>query len=147
MRDLKHLIYFENLLDNADNELVEKEKAEGGLAIGYTCFHIPEVLLNVETGGPINFAKGVWRYRWVGQSYLPVLHWFDRGLQGMRGEALKASAWHYRAMVASTIRQFQAMFAADSKINGGKINDAHEHNIAINETVWGGIFYPWDTAM
>ena len=48
MRDLKHLIYFEGLLDNADNELVEKAKAEGGLAIGYTCFHIPEVLLNVD---------------------------------------------------------------------------------------------------
>ncbi|MBQ6116049.1 MAG: 2-hydroxyacyl-CoA dehydratase [Oscillospiraceae bacterium] len=47
MRDLKHLIYFENLLDNADNELVEQAKAEGKLAIGYTCFHIPEVLLNV----------------------------------------------------------------------------------------------------
>ena len=47
MRDLKHLIFFENLLDNADNELVEKAKAAGGLAIGYTCFHIPEVLLNV----------------------------------------------------------------------------------------------------
>ena len=47
MRDLKHLIYFENLLENADNELVEKAKAGGKLAIGYTCFHIPEVLLNV----------------------------------------------------------------------------------------------------
>ena len=47
LRDLKHLIYFENLLDNADNELVEQAKAEGQLAIGYTCFHIPEVLLNV----------------------------------------------------------------------------------------------------
>ena len=47
MRDLKHLIYFENLLDNADNELVEKAKQDGGLAIGYTCFHIPEVLLNL----------------------------------------------------------------------------------------------------
>lgn len=47
MKDLKHLIYFESLLENADNELVEKQKAEGGLAIGYTCFHIPEVLLNV----------------------------------------------------------------------------------------------------
>ena len=34
MRDLKHLIYFENLLDNADNELVEQAKAEGKLAIG-----------------------------------------------------------------------------------------------------------------
>ena len=48
MRDLKHLIYFENLLDNADNELVEKAKSEGKLAIGYTCYHIPEVLLNVD---------------------------------------------------------------------------------------------------
>ncbi len=47
MRDLKHLIYFENLLENADNELVEKAKADGKLAIGYTCFHIPEVLLNM----------------------------------------------------------------------------------------------------
>ncbi|MBR5640921.1 MAG: 2-hydroxyacyl-CoA dehydratase [Firmicutes bacterium] len=48
MKDLKHLIYFEDLLENADNELVEKAKAEGGLAIGYTCYHIPEVLLNVD---------------------------------------------------------------------------------------------------
>ena len=48
MKDLKHLIYFENLLDNADNELVEQAKADGGLAIGYTCYHIPEVLLNVD---------------------------------------------------------------------------------------------------
>ncbi|MBQ1620125.1 MAG: 2-hydroxyacyl-CoA dehydratase, partial [Oscillospiraceae bacterium] len=48
MRDLKHLIFFENLLDNADNELVEQAKADGGLAIGYTCFHIPEVILNVD---------------------------------------------------------------------------------------------------
>ncbi len=48
MRDLKHMIFFENLLENADNELVEKAKADGKLAIGYTCFHIPEVLLNVD---------------------------------------------------------------------------------------------------
>lgn len=48
MKDLKHLIYFENLLENPDNELVEQAKADGGLAIGYTCFHIPEVLLNVD---------------------------------------------------------------------------------------------------
>ena len=47
MKDLKHLIYFERLLENADNELVEKAKAEGGICLGYTCFHIPEVLLNV----------------------------------------------------------------------------------------------------
>ena len=48
MKDLKHLIYFERLLENADNELVEKTKADGGVCLGYTCFHIPEVLLNVD---------------------------------------------------------------------------------------------------
>ena len=48
MKDLKHLIYFERLLENADNELVEKAKADGDVCLGYTCFHIPEVLLNVD---------------------------------------------------------------------------------------------------
>ena len=48
MKDLKHLIYFENLLENADNELVRQAQADGGLAIGYTCFHIPEVILNCD---------------------------------------------------------------------------------------------------
>ncbi len=47
MKDLKHLIYFESLLENADNELIEKAKAEGQICLGYTCFHIPEVILNV----------------------------------------------------------------------------------------------------
>ena len=36
MRDLKHLIYFENLLENADNELVKQAQADGKLAVGYT---------------------------------------------------------------------------------------------------------------
>ena len=48
MKDLKHLIYFENLLQSADNELVQQAQKEGKLAMGYTCFHIPEVLLNVD---------------------------------------------------------------------------------------------------
>ncbi len=48
MKDLKHLIYFESLLENADNELVRQAQTDGGLAIGYTCFHIPEVLLNCD---------------------------------------------------------------------------------------------------
>ena len=48
MKDLKHLIYFEQLLENADNELVKKAQKDGGLAIGYTCYHIPEVLLNCD---------------------------------------------------------------------------------------------------
>lgn len=47
MKDLKHLIFFENLLDNPDNALVEQAKADGGLAVGYTCYHIPEPILNV----------------------------------------------------------------------------------------------------
>ena len=47
MKDLKHLLFFESLLDDADNELIKKAKAEGGLAVGYTCYHIPEPLLNV----------------------------------------------------------------------------------------------------
>ena len=29
LKDLKHLIYFESLLDNADNELVEQAKKDG----------------------------------------------------------------------------------------------------------------------
>ena len=86
---------------------------------------------------PLAFFKGVWRYRWVGQTYLPVLHWFDRGLQGLRGEALRASAWHYRAMVSMTIQQFQRMFAADTKLHNGKQNDYYDHTIAHKETVWG----------
>ncbi|WP_459129648.1 2-hydroxyacyl-CoA dehydratase family protein [Guggenheimella bovis] len=47
MKDLKHLIYFEGLLENPDNELVKKAQKDGGLAIGWTCYHMPEVVLNL----------------------------------------------------------------------------------------------------
>lgn len=47
MKDLKHLYYFESLLNDANNELVKQAQVEGGLAIGYTCYHMPEVLLNL----------------------------------------------------------------------------------------------------
>jgi benzoyl-CoA reductase/2-hydroxyglutaryl-CoA dehydratase subunit BcrC/BadD/HgdB len=47
MKDLKHLIYFENLLQQADNELVEQGKKDGKLALGYTCYFVPETLLNL----------------------------------------------------------------------------------------------------
>ena len=47
MKDLKHLIYFENLLQEAHNELVSKAIEEGKLALGYNCFYIPEALLNL----------------------------------------------------------------------------------------------------
>lgn len=48
MKDLKYLIEFENLLQEANNELVQQAKSEGKLCIAYTCYHIPEVLLNLD---------------------------------------------------------------------------------------------------
>lgn len=47
MKDLSHLIYFEKLLDEADNELVEAAKSDGKHCLGYTCYFVPEVLLNL----------------------------------------------------------------------------------------------------
>jgi benzoyl-CoA reductase/2-hydroxyglutaryl-CoA dehydratase subunit BcrC/BadD/HgdB len=47
VKDLKHLFYFEKLLDDANNELVREAQKEGRLALGYTCYHMPEVLLNL----------------------------------------------------------------------------------------------------
>ena len=47
MKDLKHLIFFEELLENADNALVKQAASEGKLAMGYTCYHVPEPILNV----------------------------------------------------------------------------------------------------
>ena len=47
MKDLKHMIYFEQLLEDAHNALVRQAKSEGGIALGYTCYHIPEVLMNL----------------------------------------------------------------------------------------------------
>lgn len=46
MRDLKHIHFYEELLEQTANELVLKEKEEGGIAAGYTCYYIPEALLN-----------------------------------------------------------------------------------------------------
>lgn len=48
MKDLKHLIYFENLLQEANNDLVKQATSEGKKALAYTCYHIPEVLLNLD---------------------------------------------------------------------------------------------------
>ena len=48
MKDLKHLLEFENLLEDAANPLIRQAQADGQYAVGYTCYHIPEVLLNVD---------------------------------------------------------------------------------------------------
>lgn len=48
MKDLKHLFFFENLLQEAYNETVMQAVKKGRRALGYTCYYIPEVLLNLE---------------------------------------------------------------------------------------------------
>ena len=48
MRDLKHLIYFESLLQEANNALVKQACSEGKLALAYNCSYIPEPLLDIE---------------------------------------------------------------------------------------------------
>ena len=95
-------------------------------------------------GGIVTFAKGCWHYRWMGQTYLPVLHWFDRGMEGLRGEALRACPWHYRGMVNATIFQFMQMFRNDLNLNkSDKVRAKHDKTMAHDETVWGGVFYPF----
>ena len=47
MKDLKHLIYFENLLQEAQNELVVQAVKDGLHPLGYNCAFIPETLLNL----------------------------------------------------------------------------------------------------
>ena len=48
MKDLKHLYYFEKLLDDANNELVREAQAQGQKCVGSVCYQIPEVLLNLD---------------------------------------------------------------------------------------------------
>ena len=47
MKDLQHLIFFEELLQQANNDLVQQAVRGGQLALGYNCYYIPEVLLNL----------------------------------------------------------------------------------------------------
>jgi benzoyl-CoA reductase/2-hydroxyglutaryl-CoA dehydratase subunit BcrC/BadD/HgdB len=47
MKDLKHLFYFENLLQEANNDLVREAAARGEKAVGSVCSQIPEVLLDL----------------------------------------------------------------------------------------------------
>lgn len=53
MKDLKHLYYFEQLLEDADNELVRRAKQEGRKCIGSICYQVPEVLLDLPGVFPV----------------------------------------------------------------------------------------------
>lgn len=53
MKDLKHLYYFERLLDEADNELVRKAQEEGRKCIGTVCYQTPEVLMDLDGVFPV----------------------------------------------------------------------------------------------
>ena len=56
MRDLKHLLYFENLLQEANNELIGRAKSEGKVAVAYTCENVPEPLLNLDRAFSIRLS-------------------------------------------------------------------------------------------
>lgn len=47
MKDLKHLLYFENLLQDAQNELILQAQSEGDICVAYVCENTPEPLLNL----------------------------------------------------------------------------------------------------
>ena len=47
MRDLKNVIFFDDLLQESYNTLVRQAKEEGKYALGYTCYFMPEVLLDL----------------------------------------------------------------------------------------------------
>ena len=47
MKDLKHLLYFENLLQEAQNELILQAQSEGKVCVAYVCENTPEPLLNL----------------------------------------------------------------------------------------------------
>ncbi len=48
MRDLKHLQYFEDLLQVANNALIAQAREEGKVCVAYTCENVPEPLLNLD---------------------------------------------------------------------------------------------------
>ncbi len=60
MKKLKEMEFFERLLDNPKNELVEKALQEGRVAIGYNCSMVPEPLLSMGNAFPVRLrAPGV----------------------------------------------------------------------------------------
>ena len=47
MKDLKHMYYFEKLLEDANNELIRQARGEGRKCIATLCENVPEPLLNL----------------------------------------------------------------------------------------------------
>ncbi len=47
MRDLKHLNWFENLLQEANNALIAQAKQEGKICVAFVCENTPEPLMNL----------------------------------------------------------------------------------------------------
>ena len=47
MRDLMYLNYFENLLQEANNELIGQAKKDGKICVAYVCENTPEPLMNL----------------------------------------------------------------------------------------------------
>lgn len=47
MKDLKHIYYFEKLLEDANNDLVRQAQAEGRICVGNVCSLVPEVLMDL----------------------------------------------------------------------------------------------------
>ena len=47
MRDLKHLNWFENLLQEANNKLITQAKQEGNICVAFVCENTPEPLMNL----------------------------------------------------------------------------------------------------
>ena len=47
MKDLKHLIYFENLIADTNNELITRAKEEGKKCVAFVCENTPEPLMNL----------------------------------------------------------------------------------------------------
>ena len=77
MKDLKHLLYFENLLQEAQNELILQAQSEGDICVAYVCENTPEPLLNL----PGAFSTRLRRVRRCGRlaaahphGLLPVRH-------------------------------------------------------------------------
>ena len=63
MKDLKHLLYFENLLQEAQNELILQAQSEGKVCVAYVCENTPEPLLNLRFR-PVCARRAPAQWKW-----------------------------------------------------------------------------------